>query len=143
MKPAYLLLAASCLFLVAADAPDKDAEKLQGTWKVIAAVKDGEGAPADDIEKMELVISSGQMVFKDGKSERDETVTFKVDSTKQPATIDMTNTKEKKLILGIYKLDGDKLSLCFRLGDKDRPTEFASKKKSDVRFLTLERVKKP
>ena len=55
--------------------------------------------------------------------------TFKLNETKKPKEIDLTVTEDGKTEahLGIYKLDGDTLTICKSHPPQDRPTEFASK----------------
>src|SRR5205823_5391450 len=92
----------------------KDQEALQGTWSVVKAVKDGETLPDAEREKMQIVIKGDQLIVKTGT--RDEAVTFKIDPSKKPATMDMVPKIDKPpVVLGIYQLDKDKLSLCFGL----------------------------
>src|SRR5206468_7845297 len=52
--------------------------------------------------------------------------TIKLDATKKPKQMDATSTEEK-VMLGIYKLDGDRYKVCFAPTGKPRPSEFASK----------------
>ena len=72
--------------------------------------------------------------------QKPEEATFKVDATKKPKHIDlilMTDPKDKGLkIQAIYQLDGDSLTLCYKLPPPEaknttlteRPTEFTSAK---------------
>jgi uncharacterized protein (TIGR03067 family) len=79
-------------------------------------------------------------------------VTFVVDPSKKPATIDLVFTDEKnkgEKVLGIYALENDELKIClntkFRPSKKDdpRPTEFATKSGGPGRLLfVLKREKK-
>jgi uncharacterized protein (TIGR03067 family) len=78
-----------------------------------------------------------------GKSSED-TYTYKLDTSKKPAEIDLTITNgvfKGKTYPGIYQLDGGTLKLCRNQPGQKRPTEFASKKGSDTMFLVLKRVK--
>jgi uncharacterized protein (TIGR03067 family) len=75
-------------------------------------------------------------------------VDYRLDPTTQPASIDLRlrNVKAKRAdatgfrVLGIYRVDGDRLFLCLAQAD-ERPTEFATKP-LDGRFLFVLRRKK-
>lgn len=66
--------------------------------------------------------------------------TFSVDEDKK--TIDMKPTSgnfKGKTLLGIYKLDGDTLSIAF--AEKERPKDFESKEGSGVVVAVMKRAK--
>ena len=64
-------------------------KKLQGTWKVSKAVKEGEPETAARIEKMQIAILGDKITFKpENKEDKEEVMRFSVDPTKKPATID-------------------------------------------------------
>lgn len=52
--------------------------------------------------------------------------TFQVDQTKEPRAIDFVQLigRHETSSTGIYKLDGDTLTVCRSAGYKDRPKEF-------------------
>jgi uncharacterized protein (TIGR03067 family) len=139
-------LAAAALALLA-PAPDdptkKDQEKIQGTWNMQTWTGGGKDRPAEEVAKMQLVLKDDQFIPQQGGSpEPGGPSTFKLDATKKPPIIDVTN-KNGEVALGIYQLDGDDLKMAFRRpGGKDRPTEFASPADSDVLLLVLKREKK-
>jgi len=67
------------------------------------------------------------------KTERGEQVlfdsTYKINAAKSPAQIDMIGTEGEltgKAALGILKLDGDSLTMCYVMPGKDRPAAFES-----------------
>jgi uncharacterized protein (TIGR03067 family) len=122
------------------DAVKKEMEKLQGTWKVVKAVKRGEAAPEDELKKMQVVITGDKLTVKDGT--HNETTPFAIAPTRQPATIDLTVEKAKLTIQGIYELDKGVLKICVGLDGKKRPTEFTSTENSGTILLVLEREKK-
>lgn len=50
---------------------------------------------------------------------------FTLDEMQSPKTIDLTIDGESTRLMGIYRLEGDRLTLCLR-SDGVRPTEFSS-----------------
>jgi uncharacterized protein (TIGR03067 family) len=116
--------------LLAADAK-KDAEKLQGTWKVVSGEQSGKAQ--EEAKEFVMVFDKDTFTVKRG----DEVVvkgTFTVDAAKKPKAIDMTikegrNEQDNgKKVHGIYELDKDGLKWCAaEPGSDDRPKEFATK----------------
>lgn len=123
------------------DAAKKDLEALQGDWKVEKAVRGGKDAPAEVAAKLKLTFAGNKLSVDEG-SARDEQATLTLDPSKTPAAVDFQPTRPgKDVIKGIYKLDGDSLTLCWAK-EGDRPTEFASKEGSETVLFELKRVKK-
>lgn len=123
------------------DAGKKDLEKLQGEWKAEKAQNDGEEAPASLVEKMTVTVKGESMTIDVG-SARDEKAKIHLDPGKSPAAIDIKPTRPgRETILGIYRLEGDSLTLCWAI-EGARPAEFASKSGSKHVLFVLKRVKK-
>jgi len=129
---AQFLIIASISVSLAADNPQdpaskKDLNELQGTWKLVSAMKDGEALPEDKVKNTSIVIKDDTFVFPESAEyATSKEGTIKLDATKKPKQMDATST-EKKVMLGIYKLDGDRYKVCFAPTGKPRPSEFASK----------------
>jgi uncharacterized protein (TIGR03067 family) len=137
MSKRWLVLA--CILLVAGGAcagDDKqDQEKLQGTWQAEKMTAGGDDLPAELVKEFKVVIKGDKINAGDAK---DKDATFKLDSSKKPKTIDLTDGDGKKLF-GIYELDGDNLKFCFN--EKERPKEFKSEKGSEAIVIILKRTK--
>ncbi len=122
----------------------KDLEKLAGTWIAIAAEDYGEKIPEDQIKGMQLVLSGSDFTSSHG----DTTVmsgTFTVDPAKKPKTIDlksMSGRHKGKTLPGLYKLEGEMLTICFVEPDGKRPTELASTIDNAAFLMTCKREKK-
>ncbi len=129
---AQFLIIASISVSLAADNPQdpaskKDLNGLQGTWKLVSAMKDGEALAEDKVKNTSIVIKDDTFVFPESAEyATSKEGTIKLDATKKPKQMDATSNREK-VMLGIYKLDGDRYKVCFAPTGKPRPSEFASK----------------
>jgi uncharacterized protein (TIGR03067 family) len=103
--------------------------------------------PAKGVKGLRFTFAEdGKVTVQNDKSDP-ETGTYKIDGKKDPAEIDllMEVEKNKPATLGLYKVDGDTLTLCFQftLGDKaERPTKIESAAGSNIMLMTFKRVKK-
>jgi uncharacterized protein (TIGR03067 family) len=145
VTPALLL---ALVLGVAAPAP-KDAPKapaaespLLGEWVVESHVASGKLLrPIGKPERVKIT-KDRWIVVKDGESDANLTL----DPTKDPPHIDVwvpvQGDEMDANARGIYKLEGDTLTVSYRLGG-ERATKFESQPKSGVYLMTLKRVKAP
>jgi uncharacterized protein (TIGR03067 family) len=145
MKLAMVALATVGLCLVAADDP-KELAKLQGTWVVVAAERNGKKSPEEELKEVKptLIIKGTKLTSsfqKNGKDFSDDTGSFKIDPTTKPKSIDLTGFPAPgKTFKGIYEVTADTLKIC--IGDEERPKTFVSKKDSKTGVLVLKKAKK-
>jgi len=130
-------------FLVAADAPQDEQKKLEGTWSMISGEEKGEKVPEQTLKNAKLTFRGDKHTVMVGK----ETMigTHKLDPAKKPAEIDVVDTEGQykgKTLLGIYKLEGDQFTVCFPAPDKERPKEFTTKSGTGEILHTWKREKK-
>jgi uncharacterized protein (TIGR03067 family) len=118
-----------------------DQDKLQGKWKIESGMQGGKPLP-DDVVKTGIIEFDGNKIKStvkvDGADRTDE-MTFKLDSTKKPKAIDVD--MKGKPGLGIYKLDGDTLTICHGEDGDPRPTEFESKEGTKTVVVVMKRSK--
>jgi uncharacterized protein (TIGR03067 family) len=113
------------------DAVKKEIDLLRGTWSV--------DVPAGgDTLKTQFAIY-GDESFEINFSGNHVNGARTIDPTKNPKEITLTPDGRKEPLLGIYKMEGDTLTLC--LGDKI-PTEFKAKKGSTLWVLKREKPDK-
>jgi RNA polymerase sigma-70 factor (ECF subfamily) len=109
-------------------APKSDRDRLQGTWQQVSC-KGKDEVPDDLVKKTALAVKDDTItVLMDGVFSFE--LTFKLDESKTPKTIDEALVKPEKgtrPYLGIYSLDGDTLKFCFSDPGEKRPTEFTGR----------------
>ncbi|HZT82354.1 MAG TPA: TIGR03067 domain-containing protein [Gemmataceae bacterium] len=141
-----MLALASALAAPAPGADDMgDGQKLVGTWVAKSVIISGNALQPMDVATHRVVISREEIIFKWG-DKKEAPFRYKLNPAAKPKQIDLTVQLEPhkgRVSLGIYQLDGDKLTLCnnHRLTDK-RPTEFKSMPLDGMSVYILERVKK-
>jgi RNA polymerase sigma factor (sigma-70 family) len=123
----------------AADQP-KEAErktdqgKLQGSWAIVTAEAGGHKASEDEVKKIGLALDFAGDKVRLEQGDGSEVATFRLDPTKDPKAIDLILGKTE-VHRGIYRLDGDRLTICKSHPPGERPTEFATK--ADSKFPML------
>jgi uncharacterized protein (TIGR03067 family) len=113
---------------------------IEGEWTVESNLFGGK--PDDRFERIpidKIVITADKWIVVRGKPSGGSDVV--VDPKQNPPHIDIGVSGKGSLSRGIYKLDGDTLTVCCVVGD-DRPTKFESPPDSNVRMMTLKRLKK-
>jgi uncharacterized protein (TIGR03067 family) len=135
------LTAAAVLLAADAGAGDKKGEaKLEGHW-IGTSYKRGAGEVAKDKVMTELVITRDAYEFPVGINRISKKGSYKLDAAK--GTIDFVpddGPAKGKTLLGLYKVEGDTLTLCFRSAGMERPTELKTTDKNTV-LATYERKK--
>lgn len=153
MKSRLLMMAAFGLLLVACNRqapeapapppePKTDLERLQGTWYLDSAMKDGNVLPKDKAKETSIVFKDNTFRFP-GLAEyaTSKQGTIKLDETKTPRQMDAISTGNE-VMLGIYELDASGYRVCFAPAGKPRPTEFTSTPENGQIFQYWLRQKK-
>jgi uncharacterized protein (TIGR03067 family) len=130
----------TCLSIGALFAGPGEQDKLTGRWKVKSITVDGVDSLVPGLPGI-WEIAKGKIVYP-GTDDVDE---FTVDTSKSPAHIDFRNKRPgfpEVLSRGIYRIEGDRLTINFHVEDKNRPTTFESVAGSGYRLIVVERIKK-
>lgn len=119
-------------------------KSLEGEYIVTEYHSEGLVVPPEMVKKMKIAFRIKQNVMVMSLDNVDSLkVTFTLNPTANPPTIDMhgTSMNKTKKILGIYKVDGDQLQLHYDMGGKARPVDFKTVTKN-AQLVTLLRAKK-
>jgi uncharacterized protein (TIGR03067 family) len=148
------------------DTAKSDQEKIQGTWKGVSASTQGQQAPEWILKAVgpTVTFADNKVTWKANpipeadnffggmlaKFSLDGIV--HLDPTKSPKTIDLTvlgqnaktplGTPAPRVLLGIYKLEGDSLEICIAIDPEhaeERPTRFESVPGKAISHIKLRR----
>jgi uncharacterized protein (TIGR03067 family) len=121
------------------DKDKSDKERIQGAWRLVSMEKRGKKAPEKEFASMKLYFVGGEVFFlgdEDGGRG-----TYRLNAKNQPSEIDFTPQPKDKEMNGIYRLETDKLFLCFPERDTGkRPMSFKPDDGDHV-LMVLERLK--
>jgi uncharacterized protein (TIGR03067 family) len=113
------------------DAVQKEVGRLRGTWTLDTRVW------ADQVKAQFAIY--GDESFEINLAGNHINGERKIDPTKNPKQITLTLDNSKKSLFGIYKLEGDALTICF--GEK-RPTAFKAREGATLWVLKREKREK-
>jgi uncharacterized protein (TIGR03067 family) len=128
--------------LVAADSSAQGVGNVQGAWAVVSAEQDAR--PATDVRDHRLTFSGDTFTIR----REDRTLyrgTYVTDPGRKPARIDLHHTEgtlKGKTWEGIYRLEGETLTICDNAPDmsRPRPTRFVTKASSGSICIVFKRA---
>ena len=147
---AFALLIPFALLADGTNDVTKELKALEGKWKAVGMEAGGQTFPkASVVDFTFIVAAKGKAIGKSSQEEYQATIT--VDPKKSPKTIDNlhdSGTHQGKKQYGIYKLEGEKWTVCMTrpgVAESDRPKSFDTKGTANVVFVfvRLKEGKKP
>jgi uncharacterized protein (TIGR03067 family) len=107
---------------------DPDLDRLQGTWQIVDTEYDGERLPEEGRDySWEFGADKYTIKYRD---KFQELWAVRLDSGRDPKTINSVNDPTGARLLGIYELTGDTLRVCYDLTRNGRPDTFTAPKGS-------------
>jgi uncharacterized protein (TIGR03067 family) len=123
---------------------EQEKARFKGTWQIVSAEFDGTKAREDQIKHGRATIGSGTYSVRFGEKVVAESVSFEIDPSRSPKHVTDTvpsGPDRGKVILGIYRLEGDTLTTCVAPLGHDRPVRFAAESGSGRTLRVFRRVK--
>jgi uncharacterized protein (TIGR03067 family) len=143
MLKQFIAFALVLSFSSAAWSGDAKDDTIEGAWLPSAAELGGEKFPDEVRKTMKLVVKDDRYTVTVGTEVDKGTV--KLNASAKPKAMDITGAdgpNKGKMIPAIYERDGDTLRVCYDLSGKSRPTEFKTKKGTQL-FLVTYKQEKP
>ncbi len=137
--------------LVLADEPKKaepdrqELKKLTGHWVVVEQVHGGKKTPLKELAALSMEVAGGRLTIREGTDIKEDSRIVELAPRAKPAGIDLkilSGSDINKVVKGIYRLQGDTLTVCVAEPDRDRPTAFAAKEGTGHTLFVFKRTKK-
>jgi uncharacterized protein (TIGR03067 family) len=144
-----LLTAALAVGAPALKDPPTKGSGIVGVWAVESVTVGGQARPAKAAPDLRYEFTAdGQWFARRGDAAVGKSPkVYKADPKADPPTIDAAavtpaNGAPEPPMAGIYKIDGDTLTLCFSTGGGERPAKFESPNGGRAVLIVLKRAKK-
>ncbi len=111
-------------------------EAIHGYWKIVYVEENGNASPAEKFKAMSYRFSENLLeIMENGETKAEWE--YKLDPSNEPKQIDLKGGKG----LGIYKLEGDDLTICAPQDGEgnERPENFGAPEGSDFILMKLRR----
>ncbi len=120
----------------------KELEAHQGVWQAVSYRIGEKETPKEIVDSIVREVKGDHVLWKrDGKSFAG--TKMEVDPTKSPATIDVIpdgGPHKGEKVLGIYKIENERLTLCMAPRTKPRPENWEAPKGSGISLMVFKKV---
>jgi uncharacterized protein (TIGR03067 family) len=117
-------------------AATNDFERIQGTWALTSGERHGEKFTAEVTTNVKLTFAGNTLRTQKGDDVTEATFTLHPELKPKGIDLDM----DGNIGLGIYKLEGEKLTILHGEIDLPRPADFGAVKNGDLTMLVLEKI---
>jgi uncharacterized protein (TIGR03067 family) len=117
-----------------------DLDRLQGTWHVASLETDGQKMPASAFAGSHIIVTKNR--FRSVAMGTTYAGTIELNEKKTPKTLDLVfehGPEEGNRNVGVYKLAGDRWTICLAMHGTTRPKSFATKAGTGIALETLRR----
>jgi arylsulfatase A len=123
----------------------RELDRHQGVWRAVSSVREGKDGPPDVIRSIVRTVEGDHVTWsRDGKAFAGTTI--ELDPAADPPALDVLpdgGRARGRRVLGIYKLDGNTLTIAMADPGGPRPTSFASAPGSRITVQTFRREDAP
>lgn len=117
----------------------------QGTWQAVSYRIDGKETSKEIVESITRTVDGKHVVWKrNGKSFAGTTV--ELDPTQKPQAIDVIpdgGPFKGEKVLGIYRFEKDRLTLCMAPRGQPRPTSWDDSQGKGISLMTFQKIEPP
>lgn len=120
-----------------------DDELLQGTWVATEVISSGTPLPKELLKEFQVEFSGPRFKLSPFRDQQGQPIAFRfeLDATSNLRAIDLVKSDDDEPMRGLYRLDGDSLTLCVpATSGLDRPSELAAPAASGLMLIDLQRV---
>ena len=118
-----------------------DSERLMGKWTLVSAVHNGEELPSDQARDLRLELTD--KLFRSNLPSRlFGEATYTLDPSQEPRWMDVISPGDfgEHVCRGIYRIEGEQLTLCHSWPGDERPTRFESRPGSNTNLTRWRRA---
>ena len=129
----------------AAGVDEPGLKKLQGKWQLTGQEHGGKKAAAKEVAGITLEVSKAGFTTREGVDVKEDASVVHLDAKARPAALDLKITAGPdldKVVKGVWKLEGETLTVCIAEPGKDRPKEFKASEGTGHTLLVFKKLKK-